>query len=500
MPLAAVAVAAFFALIVLPRATLPMADGDAWWHIRAGEQILATGQVPDTNTWTIAGDGFRWISQDWLSNVGMAVLYGAGDWGVAYLSLAFAMATVIAFGILWLAIGVRAPSTGWLARLLFLTAGLIVAGPIIGIRVQTIDLPLAAATVWILWRSAAGRPWVALLLVPLALAWVNLHAGWVLLFLLGGAQLVGGLVDRWLRRGFAPQRVLPLGVALAGAAAALVVNPNGAEMYLYPFRTAAIGAHRVFLVEWSPPSLSSFEGQITIAFIAFVVAPTLVLGWRTMRTADVLWLAGLTVMALSAVRFAIFLGPIGAALAAVHLAPVIARTRVGATAGPRLERWSRPPRRSTERIVNGLLVAAVVLLGVGLAVSRAAPAAQAPAIGQSVPADAAAWLQAHRPDARIFNTYSWGGYLGRRLPDAKPYIDGRSDIYGDAVIRRYADTWNVTIDPADLLDEAGVDVVLLRPGAPLLDWVRDQEGWELTYEDPGAELWVRPPGLGQPRS
>ena len=55
----------------LGAATLPMADGDAWWHIHAGEEILATGQVPDTNTWTIAGEGFRWISQDWLSNVGM---------------------------------------------------------------------------------------------------------------------------------------------------------------------------------------------------------------------------------------------------------------------------------------------------------------------------------------------------------------------------------------------------------------------------------------------
>src|SRR5688572_13154608 len=65
--LATIGAAAFFALIVLPRATLPMADGDAWWHIHAGEEVLATGQIADANTWTLAGEGFRWVSQDWLS-------------------------------------------------------------------------------------------------------------------------------------------------------------------------------------------------------------------------------------------------------------------------------------------------------------------------------------------------------------------------------------------------------------------------------------------------
>jgi hypothetical protein len=196
-------------------------------------------------------------------------------------------------------------------------------------------------------------------------------------------------------------------------------------------------------------------------------------------------------MALTAVRFAVFLGPIGATLAAVHLAPVLAATRPGTGAGPMLRRWSAPSKRPAERAVNTVLVVAVVLLGVGVAVARAAPSAQAAAIAQSVPTAAATWLEEHQPDARIFNTYSWGGYLARRLPEAKPYIDGRSDIYGDAVIRRYADAWNVSTDPDPLLEEAAIDAVFLRPGSPLLDWLAARDGWRLAYEDEVAELWVR---------
>lgn len=80
------------------------------------------------------------------------------------------------------------PSSGGpLARIIFLTAGLVVAGPIIGIRVQTLDLVMAAAAMWVLW-SWRRAPWQSAAVLPLiAVVWVNLHAGWVMLFLLGGA-------------------------------------------------------------------------------------------------------------------------------------------------------------------------------------------------------------------------------------------------------------------------------------------------------------------------
>lgn len=497
LSLSAIAVAAFFALVVLPRATLPMADGDAWWHIHAGEEILATGTVPTTNTWTIAGEGFRWISQDWLSNVGMALLFNAGQWGVAWLSLAFAVAVVGAFALLWSAIGRRSAHAGWLLRLMALTAGLVVAGPIIGIRVQTLDLLLSAAAVWVLWSFLADpRPWRAFLVVPLALAWVNLHAGWVMLFLLGGAVLVGEAVDRLAGRALERQPLGwgPLGwltLALAGAAAALVANPNGADIYAYPLTTASIAAHRDFLVEWSPPNPASFEGQVILAFLLLGVAPLLVFGARRIPAADLLWLVGISVLALGAARFALFLGPIGGAILALHAPSLLPATRVGVAMRTWSRRLERPSRSSTVARVNAALLAAVVAGGVALAVVRAAPANQAPAIADSVPMRAAAWLDEHAANARIFNTYSWGGYLARRLPQARVFIDGRSDIYGDEPIRRFAATHDVAVDPSVLLDEARIDTVLVRPSAPLTVWLRSSDEWVQTYSDEASVIFRR---------
>jgi hypothetical protein len=495
--LAAIGIAAFFAVIVLPRATLPMADGDAWWHIHAGEEILATGRVPTTNTWTIAGEGFRWVSQDWLSNTIMAGLHGAGPWGVGLLSLFFAGIVVGAFALLWRAVRQRAHHVGWLARMLWLTAGLIVAGPIMGIRVQTVDLLLTAATVVALW-AFVGRPSIArgAALPLIAVLWVNLHAGWVMLFLLGGAVVAGEALDSWRGRDFEPPPLRPrhlllLTGALVLAALALVVNPNGVAIWAYPFATASIQAHRDFLVEWSPPNPLSFEGQATLAFLAVVVLPCIILRWRAMRTSDLLWLVGLSLLALSAVRFALVLGPVGATLAAIQLSPAISRSAVGARLGPLVGRLSRSPTGPVAGIANLALMAIVLAGGVGIAIARAAPATQASAIASSVPMRAADEIARSRPRARIFNSYSWGGYLALALPDARVYIDGRSDLYGNEVIQRYASALTLSSDPGSLLEEAGIDTVLVKPSAEINRWLADHAAWSTTYADAISVLWVR---------
>ena len=45
LPAAAAAIVGFFAAAVLPRATWPLIDGDVWWHIRAGEEVLRIGRA-----------------------------------------------------------------------------------------------------------------------------------------------------------------------------------------------------------------------------------------------------------------------------------------------------------------------------------------------------------------------------------------------------------------------------------------------------------------------
>jgi hypothetical protein len=487
LSVAHVAIVAVLALVALPRAAIPLIDGDVWWHIRAGLDLLETGRVSTVDTWSIAGAGMPWTSQDWLSNVVLAWITGGateGGMGATFASFLFALLVVIATLLLFMALAARG-LTGWFGGVVWLTFGLLVAGPVLGVRVQVIDLTLAAGSLVLLWRYLAQPRRVWLIGLPiLAVLWANLHAGWVLLFLLGGAVIVGEVVDGALHRG-EPLRGRALGelcLALIVAAAAISVNPNGPALYLYPLETSLIGAHREYLAEWAPPAIGSIVGQLFWGFVVFGVVPAIVLGWRHLRTADLLILVGLTFMAATAARFLLVAPIIGAVVA-------LAWARVPAPVV--LERMLRAPRSAGQGGLNLALAVAVVAVGVTVAFARVGPSVQRDAIREHMPVEAVDWMLANEPGERVFNTYAWGGYLGLRRPELPVFIDGRSDVYGDTPIREYARAVLLERDPADLFEGHGVDHILFGVDTPLAEWLDGRPEWERVYADDLAAIWVR---------
>ncbi len=487
-----VLVAAFWAVAVLPATLLPMTDPDTFWHIRVGREIIERGSIPTVDTWSIVGAGRAWVSQDWLSNVATA---GAHELGPTAVSVAYGLMATAAIAILWFAIRVRRPGIGPLPRVGWLTFGLVLAAPTLGARVQVVDLLLAAAVIWILWSYLVSRLARWLIALPiLAGLWVNLHAGFPLLFLFGGAIVVGEALDRITSRRARGEpltwgqqvRVL---AALGASALALVLNPNGWAIYAYPFDTLEIAALAGFVGEWQPASLGAPSGQLLAAFVLIGVLPALALGWRTVRSADVLVMIGLVVMAVSAVRFLLVTGPIGAAIVCVVITGPLAGTRLGSRLGRVAARLGRPVG-GARRIVNAALVLGVVVLGVVLVGLRVGPAGQASAVAAEYPVEAVRWL-GNQPEQRVFNRYEWGGYLGLELPDRPIFIDGRADIYGDPLILEYVETISVNIDPQLTFDRHQIDAVLYPIESVLGTWLDDQDAWTRSYADETSAVWTR---------
>jgi hypothetical protein len=497
VPAAAAGVVGFFAAAVLPRATWPLIDGDVWWHIRAGEQVLHTGAVSHVDTWSIVGAGRAWTSQDWLANVLLAAGNSLGPWGQTGLSFLFGAITVLAFWILWRAIALRVPQIGWASRIVWLSIGLALAGPVMGVRVQVLDLLMAVLVVWICWRYLVDprRRWLIGLPV-LAAVWANLHAGWILLFLLVGAMLVGEAADRLPGRNVSGAPTLSwgqlrdLGLALIAALVALAFNPNGLALYGYPFYTLGITSLSRYVMEWFPASLDNLFGWLLAGFALVAVLPALIFGRRRLRTADALILVALTLMAYRAIRFLLIVGPIGGAIAAVVLAPILSQTSLGRRAAPILARLSAPATGSRSRLHIGL-VALLVALGVGVSVLRVSPPAQTAEIARVLPAQAVAWLDQHEPGTRIFNRYEWGGYIGQHRPQQLVFMDGRADVYGDALLEMYVSIIGVQGDPQPVFDRYRIDYAVFPPDTPLAVWFDASAGWKRVYRDSIAAIWVR---------
>ncbi|MDQ2853458.1 MAG: hypothetical protein M3R32_01205 [Chloroflexota bacterium] len=497
VPASAAAVVGFFAAAVLPRATWPLIDGDVWWHIRAGEDVLRTGAVSHVDTWSIVGAGRPWTSQDWLANVLLAAGNSLGPWGQTALSFLFGAITVLAFWVLWRAIALRVPQIGWASPIVWLSIGLVLAGPVMGVRVQVLDLLMAALVIWICWRYLVDprRRWL-LGLPVVAVVWANLHAGWILLFLLVGAVLVGEAADRLLKRqlngppALSWRQLRDLAVALVIALGALAINPNGVALYAYPFYTLGITSLNRYVMEWFPASLDDLFGWLLLGFVIVAVLPALLLGRQRLRIADALILLGLTLMAYRAIRFLLIVGPIGGAIAAIVLAPIISDSGLGRRAAPILARLAAPVGGGRRRLHLGLIVL-LVGLGVGVSILRVSPPAQATEIARVLPAQAVDWLDANEPGMRIFNRYEWGGYIGQHRPQQPVFMDGRADVYGDELLQMYVSIIGVEGDPQSIFDRYGIDYAVYPPDTPLADWFDASGAWKRVYRDATAAIWVR---------
>lgn len=112
------------------------------------------------------------------------------------------------------------------------------------------------------------------------------------------------------------------------------------------------------------------------------------------------------------------------------------------------------------------------------------------------PARAVAFLKSHPSPPNLFGFYDWGGYLIWSLyPAQRIYIDGRADLYGNAILRQFADTYTLRHDWKHGLEEACT--VLVPTGSALAAGLTHNPEWFNAYADEQATVFRRP---GSPSS
>ena len=103
--------------------------------------------------------------------------------------------------------------------------------------------------------------------------------------------------------------------------------------------------------------------------------------------------------------------------------------------------------------------------------------------------EATAWLADNAPDARVFNLYEWGGYLGLKVPTLRIFADGRADVYGDAVIRRYVSVIGLDSDPEATFEAFDVDCVVMPGDSALAGWLESSPRWKEVFSGPSGHVW-----------
>jgi hypothetical protein len=91
----------------------------------------------------------------------------------------------------------------------------------------------------------------------------------------------------------------------------------------------------------------------------------------------------------------------------------------------------------------------------------------------------------------ILNDYNFGGYLD--FVGIAPFIDGRSELYGEAYLLRYDRAVNLQNLPdfEKLLDEYRISATLLAPSTPAVALLDRSPGWQRLYADSVAVVHTR---------
>jgi len=468
-----VGLAAFARALANPKGLL--GDPDTYLHLAAGRWMLDHRALPSADPFSHSLAGAHWVAHEWLSEVLMAAVFGAGGWrGLVLLTGAcFALAAAL------LTRGVLR-RTEPLTALILAVGGIALFLPHLLARAHILALPVSVAWCAALFAArdeGKGPPYAVL---PLMLLWANLYGGFMFGLALAAYLGLEAVAFPTAGRGRFGELWRWAAFVLAGAALCLA-TPNGLAGFLQPIRMANMPVLQATFNEWQATDFSQLQplelwilGPILLGFTTGVRLPL-------MRLALVLILIHL---ALAHARHADLLGFVGPLAVAGPLGPQIIERMGGKTRSSLAELLARltPP-------ASWAAVAAVVLAGLLIAVAAMPRPIMRGDDGVTPMSalDAAERLGLKGP---VFNSEAFGGYLiFRGVPT---FIDGRIEMYGDDFLKSYM-AQSSGSEPAltDMLARYHIAWTLLLPDDGAVAALDHLPGWKRVYADKWAVVHAR---------
>lgn len=437
-------------------------DEDTWWHVSAGQWMLAHRAVLDHDVFSRAFAGRPWITGEWLSEILMAAAYALAGWSGVAILIGLAMGVTVT--LLGAHLGRKLDS---MPCLVVLVLGIACVMPNYLARPHVLALP--CLTIWIIELSDAAsaprRPnwW----LLPIMTVWANLHGS----FVFGLAFMIPMAIEAASNSKEHRVRLfLQWALFAAGAIAAALFNPHGVRGLIYPFELMRVQSLAA-VNEWQPLDLRQFNAVEVAA-----LASAFFFLWRGVRVPPVrlLVIIALFHQTLVHTRYSLFIGIAAPILLADPLVEMLGRKR---------QTGNFPAFNTIAAAAAAAAFAFSSALRVVHPIDRAAGPASPIAAFHAIPASLA-----REP---VFNNYGFGGYL--IFQGVRPLVDSRADFYGDAWL---ADYWKVVSGNPAAVDRIfrkyGVTWTMLAPDDPLVALLDRQPGWRRLFTDRYAVVHAGP--------
>jgi hypothetical protein len=422
-------------------------DPGTFWHTVVGEQMLTTGRLIYTDTFSFTFAGQRWSPHQWLGECVMALLHRLDGLD----TLLLASVTILAALYTWLACRLMRAGLHWSVAAIMVALTVAASSSHFHIRPHLATIVGMGCTMAFLLDFEVGRISASRMfwLVPIYWLWSNLHGG-----MLGGLgtmgfALAGWTLARMLRLPTPIERyrqILPLVGLMVACGLTALINPYGTRLPQIWMEIMDSPVLPHIVQEHAPLSIHKPDGLMVLFFAGaylFMLAGVLPSWPRVSWLLPLIWLY----LGCSRVRHA----PLFAITASLAIADIFPHTRWAQYLVRSGSDWFRPPEPIPAPRGMSLRPALVPCLVLVLAVWLQSRHISVPVLGHGWarldpnywPVEVTPALAAHQDASRkatpIFNEYLFGGYLIYFTPGYRVLVDDRCELYGDRWLKDYVD-------------------------------------------------------------
>jgi hypothetical protein len=472
-------------------------ESDMWWHLRAGKYTLETGKPLLSDLFSFSRQGEVWINHSWLGEVILYWFYkNAGFWGLGFVVALTATATM---AILYRIIRGSAIFKAW-----FVILAAIISSFIWSPRPQIFSQLMFTILLGIVLKypnQSDNR--VLGWLFALFVLWSNLHGGYglgilLLIFLFAGEFFQTFFLNSHPSREDL-QRLKKFFIWMLMAGVGVVINPNGLNTLIIPFKTVGVQVLQTLIDEWASPDFHQLAMQ-PFVLLLFLVLFSFALTKNKPSGFELFGFIGFGYLALVAKRnfapFAVF----STLVVANHLPEIL--TEIGNNlkqlwvdrfGNKNILQTTPPP--GIRRAVNFMIVGVLGLTALLKWFYVTHPAIVNAYEAQFFPQRAVAYLKEKGiPPGNMLNSYGWGGYLIWYLPETPVFVDGRTDLFGDEILTEWLRIVNADNHWEELVEKWDLNWFLIEPQLPVVQRLIEN-GWREYYRDEVSVVIVREQNL-----
>jgi len=471
-------------------------DAGIGWHIRTGQQILATHAIPRVDPYSSIMGGKPWIAWEWLYDAVVGGLeYALGLNGVVWFTV-----VVIATVFSWTFHLVMARGTSLFTGLLLLLLAL--SASMIHVLARPHVLSWLFAVAWYsildfterecLEGGTGPRSRWLWFLPGLMIVWVNVHGGFLLGILLVSIFWIAALrpvlttkearIEESFQKIAWGKRLRDLTWVGVLSAAATLANPHGWRLHQHIFAYLSNGFFMEHIEEFQSPNFHLLAPKCFLALLILMLAATAC--GRKLKQSEVL----LALFAMYAGLYAARNIPVSSILLVLLVGPLL--PRIG------LSGFVRRMTALDSRLRGHLwpIAAVILVLLVDLNGGRIGSKlwANAHFDPTRMPVGAVNHMEKNDQLGPVLSPDYWGGYLIYRLhPKTQVVIDDRHDLYGEQVLKSYLKMVHPGPGWDDFLRQYKVSCVVMPKTAQLTVLMNETPGWKSVYSDDLAVIFVR---------